>query len=314
MKSVSWTNLSLFALSMMSLSAYGAGLKGAVRIDGSSTVYSISEAVAEDYRNVEKDVKVTIGAAGTGAGYKKFCSNELDVAGGSRPVKSDEVQKCKSSGVDLIELPVAVDGLTVVVNPKNTFVKSLSFEQLKKIWEPGSKIKTWKDLDSSWPDQPIKLFGPSSEHGTFDYFTEIIVGKAKSSRSDYSAASDTNTLVNGVSGDVNSLGYFGYGYYEQSKSKLRALGISKDGKSAPISADSKTIESGAYPLSRLLFISVNKKSAERPEVDSFVKFYLQSVGGIAKSVGYSALPKAKLEQSVTNYSKRKVGAWQESAH
>ena len=294
--------------------APAASLKGAVKIDGSSTVYPITEAVAEEYRKVEKDVKVTIGASGTGAGYKKFCANETDISGGSRPIKPDEVQKCQASGVEFMELPVAIDGLTIVVNPKNTFVKSLSFEQLKKIWEPGSKIRTWKDVDPSWPDQPIKLFGPSSEHGTFDYFTEVVVGKAKSSRNDYSAAADTNTLVAGVAGDVNALGYFGYGYYAEAKEKLRAVPVSKDAKQAPELPNEKGIESGTYPLSRLLFITVNKTASARPEVDSFVKFYLTHAVEIAKGVGYTSLPKIKLEQSTAKYNARKIGAWQDSAH
>lgn len=294
--------------------ALAAGLTGAVKVDGSSTVYSISEAVAEEFRGVEKDIRVTIGAAGTGAGYKKFCAGELDLAGGSRPIKSDEIEKCKAAKVDLIELPVALDGLTIVVNPKNTFVKSLSFEQLKKIWEPGSKVKTWKDVDASWPDQPIKLFGPSSEHGTFDYFTEVVVGKAKSSRNDYSAASDTNTLVSGVAGEPNALGYFGYGYFEEAKTKLRAVPVSKDGKAPAVVPSTAVIENGSYPLSRLLFVTVNKTSAQRPEVDRFVEFYLQQASQIAKSVGYTALPGSKLEQSKAKYKARKVGAWQESAH
>jgi phosphate transport system substrate-binding protein len=302
------------AMTIAAAPAFAAGLGGSVKVDGSSTVYSITEAVAEEFRGVEKDIRVTIGAAGTGAGYKKFCAGEIDLAGGSRPIKSDEIEKCKTAKVELIELPVALDGLTVVVNPKNTFVKSLSFEQLRKIWEPGSKVKTWKDVDAAWPDRPIKLFGPSSEHGTFDYFTEVVVGKAKSSRNDYSAASDTNTLVSGVAGEPNALGYFGYGYYDEAKSKLRAVPVSKDGKAPAILPSTGAIENGAYPLSRLLFVTVNKASAQKPECDRFVEFYLQQASQIAKSVGYTALPASKLEQSKAKYKARKVGAWQESAH
>ncbi|MCX6108993.1 MAG: PstS family phosphate ABC transporter substrate-binding protein [Proteobacteria bacterium] len=304
--------LTAATLLMHSGHAAAADLAGTVKVDGSSTVYPISEAMAEEFQKAQKGVKVTVGSAGTGAGYKKFCAGELDIADASRAIKADEVAKCKAAGVELMELPVAYDGLTVVVHPSNTFVKSLSFEQLKKIWEPGSKVKTWKDVDPSFPDQAIKLFGPSSEHGTFDYFTEEVNGKAKASRSDYNAAADTNTLVGGVAGDKFSLGYFGYAYFVEGKNKVKAVAISKDGKQAPVLPEGKTIENGSYPLSRPLFITVNKKSAERAEVNAFVDYYLKNAKDIGKSVGYTAVPQKMADDANARYSARKVGVWQSS--
>jgi phosphate transport system substrate-binding protein len=289
-----------------------AELTGAVKVDGSATVYPVSEAMAEEFQKANKGIKVTVGSAGTGAGYKKFCAGELDVADASRAVKPDELAKCTAAGIELIELPVAYDGLTIVVHPSNTFVKSLSFAQLKKIWEPGSKVKSWKDVDASFPDQPLKLFGPSSEHGTFDYFTEEVNGKAKASRSDYNAAADTNSLVGGVAGDKFALGYFGYAYYSEGKNKVKAVAISKDAKAAAILPEAKTIEDGSYPLSRPLFITVNKKSAARAEVNAFVEYYLKNAKDIAKSVGYTAAPQKMADTAAARYQARTVGAWPSS--
>ncbi len=289
-----------------------ADLKGTVKVDGSSTVFPITEAMAEEFQKVNHGIKVTVGVSGTGGGYKKFTVGEIDVADASRSIKPDEQQKCKESNIEFMELPIAYDGITIVINPKNTFVNELTFDQLKKLWEPGSKVVTWKDLNAAWPDQKIKLYGPGSDSGTFDYFTEDVVGKAKASRSDYTSSEDDNVLVKGVEGDTYALGYFGYAYFKESKGKLKAVAIDH-GKGATL-PDDKAIASGSYPLSRPLFITVNKKSAERPEVDAFVKYYLSNAKELAHSVGYTSLPDAMYSQVMKRYEAKQVGTWQASTH
>lgn len=301
----------LFAL-FSSVTAHAADLKGTVKIDGSSTVFPISEAMAEEFQKTNKGVKVTVGMSGTGGGYKKFAAGEIDVANASRGIKSEEQQKCKEGGVEFIELPVAFDGLTVVVHPKNDFAQSMTFEQLKKLWEPGSKITTWKELNPAWPDQKIKLYGPGADSGTFDYFTEAVVGKAKASRNDYTQSEDDNVLVKGVEGSQYALGYFGYAYFREAKGKLKALAIDH-GKGA-VSPDDKSIENGTYPLSRPLFIAVNKKSASRPEVDAFVKYYLSNAKAIAHSVGYTPLPDKLYSEAAKRYEAKQTGTWQAASH
>ena len=199
-----------------------------VKIDGSSTVYPITEAVAEEFQNMKKGaLKVTVGISGTGGGFKKFCRGETDVSAASRPILKKEMDACKEAGIQYIELPVAYDALTVVVSPKNDWIKSLTVEELKKMWEPGAQgsVKSWKQVNAAWPDKPLKLFGPGADSGTFDYFTEAVVGKAKSSRGDFTASEDDNVLVQGVSTDAGALGYFGYAYYEANQSKVRAVPI-----------------------------------------------------------------------------------------
>ena len=207
-----------------------------VKIDGSSTVFPVTEAVAEDFQKAKKGaIKVTVGISGTGGGFKKFCRGETDISNASRPILKSEMEDCKKAGIEYIELPVAFDALTVMVNPKNSFVKSMTVEELKKIWEPGAqgKVTRWNQVNPAWPDAPLKLFGAGSDSGTFDYFTEAIVGKAKSSRGDYTASEDDNVLVQGISRDVNALGYFGYAYYVENKDKLKAVPIvDKPGKPA----------------------------------------------------------------------------------
>lgn len=292
----------------LSTAALSAGLSGSVKVDGSSTVFPLTEAVAEEFQAANAKVKVTVGVSGTGGGMKKFVAGELDVAEASRPVRADEAQKGKEAGIDFMELPVAFDGLTVVVSPKNTFVKSLTLDQLKRLWEPSSKIKTWNDLDAAWPKEAIKLYGPGSDSGTFEYFTEHVVGKAKASRNDYTASEDDNVLVNGVAGDKNALGYFGYAYYQENPKKLRSVPI--DAGKGPVAPEDMTIANGSYPLARPLFLVVSKKSAERPEVDAFVRFYLKEAKGLTKSVGYTVLPQAMYDEAFKRYDARKTGSWQ----
>ena len=264
-----------------------------IKIDGSSTVYPITEAVAEEYQIATK-VKVTVGISGTGGGFKKFCRGETDVQNASRPILKKEMDACKEAGIQYIELPVAYDGLTVVVNKNNDFVKSLTVEELKKMWEPSAqgKVKTWKQVNPAYPDTALKLFGAGSDSGTFDYFTEAVVGKAKSSRGDYTASEDDNVLVQGVQSDKGGLGYFGFAYFEENQDKLRAVPIVAKKGAAAVMPTYESVKNGTYqPLARPLFIYVNATSAAfKPEVKAFINFYLDNAPTLVKEVKYIPLP------------------------
>lgn len=266
-------------------SAGGAKLSGKVQIDGSSTVYPVSEAVAEEFRAVQPDVRVTVGVHGTGAGMKKFIAGEIDICDASRAMKEKEAAALKEKGIEFIELSVAFDGLAVIVNPKNTWCDCLTTGQLKELWRPESGVKQWKDLNPKWPAKDIKLYGPGTDSGTFDYFTKAIVGEEKASRPDYTASEDDNVLVTGVQSDEFALGYFGYAYYEENKDKLKLLGVdSGEGCKTP---SLETVRDNSYaPLSRPLFIYVRKSALERPEAVAFVKFYLENAAQLASDVGY----------------------------
>jgi phosphate transport system substrate-binding protein len=265
-----------------------------VKIDGSSTVFPVTEAVAEDFQKAKKGaIKVTVGISGTGGGFKKFCRGETDISNASRPILKSEMEDCKKVGVEYIELPVAFDALTVMVNPKNSFIKSMTVEELKKIWEPGAqgKITRWNQVNPSWPDAPMKLFGAGADSGTFDYFTEAIVGKAKSSRGDFTASEDDNVLVQGIARDVNALGYFGYAYYAENRDKLKAVPIVEKAGKPAVEPSEKTVIDGSYqPLSRPIFIYVNAKSLGKPDVKEFVDFYLKHGAKLSKEVKYVPLP------------------------
>lgn len=282
-----------------------------VTVDGSSTVFPITEAVAEDFQKAKKNtVHVTVGISGTGGGFKKFCRGETDISDASRPILKKEMEACKAAGVRYIELPVAFDALTVIVNPKNKFVDYLTVAELKTMWAPEAqgKINSWKQIRSSFPDAPLKLAGAGSDSGTFDYFTEAIVGKAKSSRGDYQATEDDNVTVQFVSRDVNALGYLGLAYYEENKKKLKAVPIKVDGKSPAVLPSVKNTNNGTYqPLSRPIFIYVNAKSAEKPEVREFIEYYLQHGGELAKEVGYVDLPAKAYELARENFRNKKLG-------
>jgi phosphate transport system substrate-binding protein len=264
-----------------------------IKIDGSSTVYPITEAVAEEYQIATK-VKVTVGISGTGGGFKKFCRGETDVQNASRPILKKEMEACKEAGIQYIELPVAYDALTVVVNKKNDFVKSLTAEELKKMWEPSAqgKVKSWKQVNPAFPETPLKLFGAGSDSGTFDYFTEAIVGKAKSSRGDYTASEDDNVLVQGVQSDRGGLGYFGFAYFEENEDKLRAVPIVAKKGAAAVMPTYESVKNGTYqPLARPLFIYVNATSAAlKPELKAFINFYLDNAPALVKEVKYIPLP------------------------
>jgi phosphate transport system substrate-binding protein len=264
-----------------------------VKIDGSSKVYPITEAVAEDFQRATK-TKVTVGISGTGGGFKKFCRGETDIQNASRPILKKEMDACKEAGIQFIELPVAYDGLTVVVNKNNTFASSLTVAELKKMWGPAAqgKIKTWNQINPAFPNEPLKLFGAGSDSGTFDYFTEAIVGKAKSSRGDYTASEDDNMVVQGVAGDKNAIGYFGFAYFEENQSKLTAVKISPKKGAPAVEPTFESIANGAYqPLSRPIFIYVNAASgAFKPEVKAFIDFYLKNAPTLVKEVQYIPLP------------------------
>jgi phosphate transport system substrate-binding protein len=281
-----------------------------IKIDGSSTVYPITEAVAEEYQKAKKGaIRVTVGISGTGGGFKRFCRGETDISDASRPIKDSEIKACKEQGIEFIELPVAYDGLAVVLNPKNTWVKSVTVADLKKIWEPEAKGKVtkWNQVRPEWPDAPLKLFGPGADSGTFEYFTEAIVGKAKASRGDFTASEDDNVLVQGVAGDKNAIGYFGLAYYEENKDKLKVAPV--DGGKGPVLPSLQTVENGTYePLSRPLFIYISMKSATKPEVKEFVDYYLKNAQKLVKQAKYIPLPAKAYTLAHERFSKMKKGS------
>jgi len=280
-----------------------------IKIDGSSTVYPITEAVAEEFQKMKKGaVKVTVGISGTGGGFKKFSRGETDISDASRPIVKKEMDACKEIGIEYIELPVAYDGLAVMVNPKNNWVTSMAVAELKKIWEPAAerKITKWNQVNPAWPDTLLKLYGPGVDSGTFDYFTEAIVGKSRSSRGDFTASEDDNVLVQGIASDKGGLGFFGYAYYAENPDKLKLVAI--DGGKGSILPSEKTVMDGTYyPLSRPIFIYVNKKSAERPEVKEFVEFYLKNASKLVKEVKYIPLPDRAYKLAAERFSKRVTG-------
>lgn len=275
-------------------------LSGTVHIDGSSTVFPITEAVAEEFQKVHRNVRVTVGISGTGGGFKKFCIGETDINDASRPIKVTEKAKAAENGITFVELPVAFDGISVLVNPKNDWVDYLTVEELKMIWQPGSTVQKWSDVRPDWPDRPIKLYGPGMDSGTFDYFTKAINGKEQACRPDFTASEDDNVLVQGIAGDQNALGFFGYAYYAENRSILKAVPI--DTGKGPIGPSEITINDGTYkPLSRPIFIYVSKRSAQRPEVDEFVKFYLQNAPVLTKEVGYVPLPAKDYQSALRKF-------------
>ena len=265
-----------------------------VKIDGSSTVYPITEAVAEDFQKAKKNsIRVTVGISGTGGGFKKFCRGETDVSDASRPITKKEIEDCKAAGVEFIELPVAYDALTVVINPKNEWAKNMTVAELKAIWEPAAqgKITNWKQVNPAWPDRPLKLYGPGADSGTFEYFTEAVNGKSKATRGDFTASEDDNVLVQGVARDVGGLGYFGFAYYIENKDKLAAVSVSTEAGKPAVAPSLETVINGTYqPLARPIFIYVSAKAAERPEVKEFVEFYMQNGEKLTKEVKYVPLP------------------------
>ena len=279
---------------------------GTIEIDGSSTVFPVSEAVAEEFGKLRPDVRVNVGVSGTGGGFKRFTVGETDISDASRPIRDKEAAAAAENGVEYLELEVGTDGLSVVVSPQNDFVSCLTVGELKRIWEPESKITSWNQIRSEFPDRPLRLYGADTDSGTFDYFTEEIVGEAQASRSDYTASADDNVLVQGISGDRSSLGYFGYAYYAENPDKLKLVAI--DNGSGCVTPTAETIESGQYaPLSRPLSIYVSARSLQRPEVKAFVEFYMERGRELVREVGYVPLPDDAYASALTkvrNYTSR----------
>jgi phosphate transport system substrate-binding protein len=287
-----------------------AAAQSVIKIDGSSTVFPIAEAVAEEFQISKRGkVRVTVGIAGTGGGFKRFCRGETDISNASRPILKEEMEQCRAAGIKYMELPVAFDALTVVVNPQNTWVKTLTVADLKKMWEPGAqgRVTKWNQVRSEWPNQPLMLFGPGADSGTFDYFTEAVNGRAKASRGDYTASEDDNVLVQGVETNKNALGYFGFAYYVAHKERMRAVEITNP-RGKAVGPSIEAVNDGSYqPLSRPLFIYVRDSSAQRAEIREFIQFYLTEGGNLAKEVGYVPLPPTAYQLALKHFNDKKMG-------
>lgn len=296
--------------------AGGTGLEGDILVDGSSTVYPITEAMAEEFQKANPKVKVTVGISGTGGGFKKFCRGETGISDASRPIKPSEVEVCQQNGIEYIELPVAYDGLAVMVNPQNDWVDYLTVAELKKIWEPAAQgqITRWNQIRPEWPDEELHLFGAGVDSGTYDYFTEAIVGEEGASRGDFQASEDDNVLVQGIASDPLALGFFGLAYYEENKDRLKLVPIddeNPDNGDGSILPTLETVSTGTYqPLARPIFIYVNRKAADRPEVEAFIRFYLdpENAKTLVREVGYIPLPDAVYQLAWERFEKRVTGS------
>ena len=283
-------------------------LSGKIDIDGSSTVYPITEAAAAAFKKIYPSVNITVGKSGTGGGFKRFNKGDTDISDASRPIKGKEYKACTKNKVTFLEVPVAYDGLTVVVHKDNTFLKEMTVDHLKKIFLEGSAVETWDKVDPSFPNKKIKIFAPGTDSGTFDYFKEVVAGKKGAIRSDMSTSENDDVLVNGVAGDVNAIGFFGAAYYFQNKDKLRAVAITNPKTGKTVLPSDKTIEDGSYaPFSRPLFIYINQKAVNEPQIEKFVDFYIVKAADFARQVGYVALPNAVYEQAYDNYMDEVVG-------
>jgi phosphate transport system substrate-binding protein len=304
------------------LTAFGCGGGGTatdgpaetvIAIDGSSTVYPVTEAVAEEFQKTRSGTRVTVGLSGTGGGFQKFCRNESVISNASRPILPAEIEACQKAGVSYIELPVAYDGLAVVVNPGNTWASSITVAELKTLWEPAAqgKVMRWNQVRPGWPNQEVHLFGAGVDSGTFDYFTEVINGKAKASRGDYTSSEDDNVLVQGVAGDVSALGFMGLAYYVENQDKMRLVPVDDGNPSngaGPIAPSLETVRGGTYrPLSRPLFIYVNIAALSRPEVEAFVRYYLESAADLIQEVGYVPLSDAEQALVRQRFASRTAG-------
>ena len=310
---LNFLNLRLFVITAILVILTGtAGTSVAspiIRIDGSSTVYPITEAVAEDFQIAKRGaIRVTVGISGTGGGFKKFCRDEIDIVNASRPIEPIEMEICKKAGVQFIEMPIAFDALTVTVNLRNTWIDTITVNELKKIWEPAAqgKITKWNQVNPAWPDKEIKLYGPGADSGTFDYFTEAIVGKTKSSRGDFTAAEDDNVLVQGVANDIYALGYFGFAYYIENQKRVRAVAI--DNGNGGVIPSAETVENTTYqPLSRPLFIYVKAKSTEKPEVKEFINFFMNNALALVAEVKFFPLPNKIYSLNIEHFNQKRIG-------
>jgi phosphate transport system substrate-binding protein len=295
----------LLAVAVAAIAAGGAGgavakLKGKISADGSSTVGPYARSAAELFRRAHPAVQITVGISGTGGGFQRFCNGEIDLADASRAIKAAEIQACQKNNIKWVAFTIANDGITLVVNKQNTWANCLTVAQLKRIWEPGSKVDNWNQVDASFPNQKLKLFGAGTDSGTFDFFTEAIVGKARASRSDYAATENDNVTVEGVAGEKGALGYFGLSYYEENRSRLKAVKI--DGGRGCVAPNKKTVQKNTYrPLSRPLFIYAKRTSFQRPEVRAFIGFILQNERRIAQRSRFVSLTNNQLKNSREHY-------------
>lgn len=272
-----------------------------IRIDGSGTVYPLTEAVAEEFRAAYPDIRVTVGTSGTGAGFTKFARGETDITNSSRPVRPEEQQALDNNNIAYKQVTVALDGIAVVVHPENDWIEDITVEELREIWVSGSEIELWSDIREGWPDQEIHLYGPNTAHGTYDFFTEAITGESGNSRGDYNAVADYNVAVQGISTDQYALGYFGLAYYEENSDRLKLLGV--DNGDGPVEPTLETVKDGSYaPLSRSLYIYVADSAAEREAVQTFVNFYLDNAGVLAEEIGYVSLPGEEYTQQKEEFS------------
>lgn len=282
-----------------------------VRMDGSSTVYPVAEAVAEEFQASRGgQVRVTVGVSGTGGGFKKFCRGETDISNASRPILAEEIEACRAAGIAYIELPIAFDALTVVIHPDNTWAEEMTVEQLRTLWQPSAQgvVMRWNQVDPSWPDEPVKLFGAGSDSGTFDYFTEAVMGRAKASRGDFTASEDDNVLVTGVAQDVHAIGYFGYAYYAENAGRIKAVRIRGEGAADAVGPSPQTVLDGSYtPMSRPNFIYVSVAAAERPEVREFVEYFLREAAPLIEEVKYVPLPPRAYELARERFASRRAG-------
>jgi phosphate transport system substrate-binding protein len=292
------------------LTGCGGGSIDSVGVDGSSTVFPLTEAVAEEFMEDTQGARVNVGVSGTGGGFSKFLRGETDINDASRPISPGEIEKAASNGIEYIELPVAYDGLAVVVHPENDWVDCLTVNELEELWKPNSPIDRWSQLRDDFPDRPIDLYAPGTASGTYDYFTEAIVGESGASRSDFTASEDDNVLAQGIKGTETALGYFGLAYYENNAKELKALGVDPDQRDSGASCttpSAKTVQKGTYrPLSRPLFIYVNAAKIT-PTVEKFVAFYLQNAGELASDVGYVAMPDDAYELALQRFRNRTTG-------
>jgi phosphate transport system substrate-binding protein len=285
-----------------------------IKVDGSSTVFPITEAVAEEFQKQYRGIKVMVGISGTGGGFKRFGRGETDISNASRPIKPKEVEFCKENNIDYIELPVAYDGLAVMVNPKNTWVDYLTVRELKKMWEPSSQgtVTKWSQIRPGFPDKEIQLFGPGTDSGTFDYFSEAICGKSGASRGDYTASEDDNVLVTGIASDSQALGYFGLAYYEQNRDRLKIVPIDDENETngkGPITPSVETVMDATYqPLARPIFIYVSTKAAKKDEVKKFVEFYLKEAPKLVAEVGYIPLQDEAYAAALERFQKGITGS------
>ena len=290
-------------------SAGGDSGPGLVSLDGSSTVFPISEAVAEEFQKSDPNVRVTVGISGTGGGFQKFCRGEIDIADASRPISATEVAACRKAGIGYVELPVAFDGIAIAVNPKNTWAAHITVAELKTMWAPEAqgKVRTWSQVRTGWPNREIHLFGAGVDSGTYDYFTEVITGKAKASRGDFTSSEDDNVLVQGISSDELALGFLPFAYFEANAAKLKLVPVDEGKGAGPVTPTPDTIEKGTYrPLSRPVFIYVSKQAAARPEVQRFVEFYLKNADSLVREVNYVSLGQAAYTSAAEKFGRERA--------